>query len=180
MRQRDADPAVKEAAKERDDYTCQKCGYQSESWMDGHRIVPLSRDGSDDPSNIATLCQRCHGYAPTGVETDDIECLFEIYVSTGYIPEGDFMFFGAKIARWIREREGVSLFYPDEHIEIALDYLKYNGAMEQNWAKDEWWVMLARLADYKEVRDLTPGGRENMSESEFHETMEAMYGDGGD
>lgn len=44
---------------ERDDYTCQYCGDRGVHLHCDH-IVPVSRGGSNDISNLATSCQRCN------------------------------------------------------------------------------------------------------------------------
>jgi len=45
----------------RDNYTCQKCGLHG--WH-VHHIVPKGMGGSDDPSNLETLCEKCHHSQP--------------------------------------------------------------------------------------------------------------------
>lgn len=48
----------KRAIWERDGWTCHECGAQSDLEVD--HIVPLVRGGSNDPSNLRTLCDRCN------------------------------------------------------------------------------------------------------------------------
>ena len=43
----------------RDGFRCQECGYYKH--LEVHHIIPRSKGGSDDPENLVTLCQRCHG-----------------------------------------------------------------------------------------------------------------------
>jgi 5-methylcytosine-specific restriction endonuclease McrA len=43
----------------RDHFRCQECGYYKH--LEVHHIIPRSKGGSDDPSNLITLCTRCHG-----------------------------------------------------------------------------------------------------------------------
>lgn len=43
----------------RDGFRCQECGYYKH--LEVHHIVPRSKGGTDDPKNLITLCQRCHG-----------------------------------------------------------------------------------------------------------------------
>ncbi len=45
----------------RDNYTCQKCGLHG--WH-VHHIIPKGMGGSDDPSNLETLCEECHRSQP--------------------------------------------------------------------------------------------------------------------
>lgn len=50
---------------ERDDYTCQDCGHKGESGnkpgnVQVHHIVPRALGGTNDKSNLITLCTVCH------------------------------------------------------------------------------------------------------------------------
>jgi 5-methylcytosine-specific restriction endonuclease McrA len=42
----------------RDNFRCQECNFYKH--LEVHHIVPRSKGGTDDPSNLVTLCQRCH------------------------------------------------------------------------------------------------------------------------
>jgi 5-methylcytosine-specific restriction endonuclease McrA len=42
----------------RDHSKCRECGFQNH--LQVHHIIPRSKGGSDDPSNLITLCNRCH------------------------------------------------------------------------------------------------------------------------
>lgn len=45
----------------RDDYTCQHCkGKRKDSKLEVHHIIFLSQGGSDEESNLITLCHTCH------------------------------------------------------------------------------------------------------------------------
>lgn len=47
----------------RDDYTCQNCGkgsIQDDVELHAHHIVPVSKGGSHNKSNLKTLCKVCH------------------------------------------------------------------------------------------------------------------------
>lgn len=61
----------------RDDYTCQNCGsgggYQGDTELHAHHIVPISKGGSDDLTNLKTLCKGCHDAIHTSsmAPTDD-------------------------------------------------------------------------------------------------------------
>ena len=49
--------------KRRDKYTCRKCFKKhpaSSGYLQVHHIIPLSKGGNNDPSNLITLCKRCH------------------------------------------------------------------------------------------------------------------------
>ncbi|MGH3094020.1 MAG: RecQ family ATP-dependent DNA helicase [Gaiellaceae bacterium] len=45
----------------RDGYRCAECGESEPSLLDVHHRVPRSAGGSDDPANLLTLCDGCHG-----------------------------------------------------------------------------------------------------------------------
>lgn len=48
---------------ERDGFTCGNCGenpLESDAYLHVHHIVPRSKGGTHDPSNLITLCERCH------------------------------------------------------------------------------------------------------------------------
>lgn len=53
------DPKVKNAARKRDNTTCQKCG-QRLIHIHTHHIVPLHLGGEDTVENLITLCKACH------------------------------------------------------------------------------------------------------------------------
>lgn len=50
---------LREQIFERDDYTCQYCGERGVRLECDH-IIPVSRGGSHDPSNLATACFTCN------------------------------------------------------------------------------------------------------------------------
>jgi hypothetical protein len=43
----------------RDDYTCQYCGERGERLECDH-VIPVSRNGSNDPENLVTACKPCN------------------------------------------------------------------------------------------------------------------------
>ena len=49
---------------DRDDYTCQHCGAgggkHEDAELHAHHIVPLSKGGNNEYSNLTTLCSTCH------------------------------------------------------------------------------------------------------------------------
>ena len=51
---------------ERDDFTCQKCKIQDVTGklLEIHHINPLYSEGKDELSNLITLCNDCHHFAP--------------------------------------------------------------------------------------------------------------------
>ncbi len=54
-------PAVRKYVFERERYCCKSCGrsdQQTELTID--HIIPLARGGSNDISNLQTLCRRCN------------------------------------------------------------------------------------------------------------------------
>lgn len=42
----------------RDHFRCRECGYYKH--LEVHHIIPRRLGGTDDPSNLITLCTRCH------------------------------------------------------------------------------------------------------------------------
>jgi len=44
----------------RDKYLCQECGRGREAKLHVHHIIPFSRGGSDEMSNLITLCESCN------------------------------------------------------------------------------------------------------------------------
>lgn len=48
--------------KARDNFICQKCG--EVNCLEVHHILPLVYGGSNDPTNLITLCKNCHKKAP--------------------------------------------------------------------------------------------------------------------
>lgn len=71
----------------RDDYTCQRCGHQSGPHagdegriLQVHHVEKLSEGGSNDESNLVTLCRPCHGVQHPGNETfDEVRGYARIY-----------------------------------------------------------------------------------------------------
>lgn len=64
MQRRLATPALKEAIKIRDDYTCCKCGnsiYKEPNLLlEVDHIIPISKGGKTEPNNLQTLCWKCN------------------------------------------------------------------------------------------------------------------------
>lgn len=54
----------------RDNFTCQKCKHENKTGnkLEVHHIKPRYLHGSDDASNLITLCLICHKYAPNSEE----------------------------------------------------------------------------------------------------------------
>lgn len=49
---------------ERDNHTCMHCGFKGPSnIMDVHHIIPVREVGPNIPSNMITLCRKCHNHA---------------------------------------------------------------------------------------------------------------------
>lgn len=54
---------ISKSYKERKGYRCEECGKQfppNTKWLHVHHIVPLSKGGSSDDSNLKLLCYACH------------------------------------------------------------------------------------------------------------------------
>ncbi len=58
---------ISEHVKKRDSYTCKSCGVRGRKYgpaeLHAHHIHHKSEGGSDNPSNLVTLCWRCHNEA---------------------------------------------------------------------------------------------------------------------
>lgn len=54
--------AISKAIKTRDGYKCTACG--SESNLNVHHIIPISKGGRNISINLTTLCHRCHSKQP--------------------------------------------------------------------------------------------------------------------
>ena len=59
-RQRTITNSIKIEVFKRDNYTCQECGAGREAKLHVHHIIPFSRGGSDEMSNLITLCESCN------------------------------------------------------------------------------------------------------------------------
>ncbi|MBE9214761.1 HNH endonuclease [Plectonema cf. radiosum LEGE 06105] len=67
--------AVRKYVFERNNYQCQSCGKQNaESQLTIDHIIPLVRGGSNDISNLQTLCFTCNRQ-----KTDNIDNRFRRY-----------------------------------------------------------------------------------------------------
>lgn len=53
----------------RDGGACLRCGLKNEEELEVHHILPISQGGTNDDSNLATLCSHCHEAAHGGSKT---------------------------------------------------------------------------------------------------------------
>ncbi|AFZ46291.1 HNH endonuclease [Cyanobacterium stanieri PCC 7202] len=54
-------PEVRKYIYQRDNYRCQSCGKQNqETTLNIDHIIPLAKGGSNDMSNLQTLCAKCN------------------------------------------------------------------------------------------------------------------------
>ncbi|NLV05230.1 HNH endonuclease [Haloarcula rubripromontorii] len=53
----------------RDGGSCLRCGLEDEAELEVHHILPVSHGGTNDDSNLATLCSHCHEAAHGGSKT---------------------------------------------------------------------------------------------------------------
>ena len=60
---------AKDRAKERDGMRCVVCGF--DAIVHGHHIIPRAAGGSDDLSNLVTLCPNHHAMAHAGLLSDE-------------------------------------------------------------------------------------------------------------
>jgi ATP-dependent DNA helicase RecQ len=52
---------IREAVLQRDNYKCLECGTPCRAAeADVHHLLPRSAEGTDEPSNLVTLCDGCH------------------------------------------------------------------------------------------------------------------------
>ena len=58
MRRKPMDPAIREQVMSRDNGWCERCGIRPAT--ECHHRLYRSRGGTDDPLNLAALCQPCH------------------------------------------------------------------------------------------------------------------------
>jgi hypothetical protein len=65
---------------ERDGWTCQRCGSHHDLTVD--HIVPRAGGGSDDPSNLQTLCRSCNSSKRDYLPAEIYRCL-----ACGYVDE---------------------------------------------------------------------------------------------
>lgn len=84
-------------AKERDEFTCRKCGREGDSQqLHAHHIHPEAAGGSDDLENLVTLCGHCHRFAPEFRDAEKARRVTEAYISTGVRPEFNLFYMGAE------------------------------------------------------------------------------------
>lgn len=50
-------PSIRRAVLERDGWRCYRCGAAAD---EVDHVVPAYLGGTDDPSNLAAICRRCH------------------------------------------------------------------------------------------------------------------------
>ncbi len=55
-------PSVRREVLSRDNHTCQGKGCSSKRYLEVHHKVPRSAGGSNDESNLITLCSACHSF----------------------------------------------------------------------------------------------------------------------
>jgi len=59
-RKRTLTNSIKVEVFKRDNYTCQECGAGREAKLHVHHSIPVSRGGTDEMSNLVTLCDSCN------------------------------------------------------------------------------------------------------------------------
>ena len=61
---------------DRDHQTCYRCDkhFRAQRDLSVHHIIPRADGGSSDPSNLVTLCKKCHDY----VEVNELKSLADI------------------------------------------------------------------------------------------------------
>lgn len=73
----------------RDNCTCRRCNIKFDRrYLSVHHLTSRANGGSDDPSNLITLCNSCHDY----VESNDLKSITAIvgsYEEKTVINDGD-------------------------------------------------------------------------------------------
>ena len=86
---------LRDKAKERDGYECQKCGRDGNSTnLHAHHIHPSYAGGEDKLENLVTLCSHCHRFAPEAEDNEVAQKKTDEYLSTDLRPELDLFLFG--------------------------------------------------------------------------------------
>jgi hypothetical protein len=143
--------SVKEKAKKRDGGCCIKCGKEpsDSSNLHAHHIVPSSKGGKDRVENLATLCARCHKFAPdydTVVVSDGMyQEAFQIYKGTMTSPLVDIASFGAEI----NEQYNMNIR------KAAISGIMMNKEPLPNISESNWWAIMAALCNYDGFRDVS-------------------------
>lgn len=161
---RGSDPQAE--AKERDEYTCRKCGH-SDDEMKGHYIVPLDDGGDEDVDNVATLCPTCYRYAPDEfLESEAYENVFEEYVNTDVRPEADFAYFGVLATEKLATAycgttdglEGADLETDEllDSIQCVVDSIRDLPERSDVENPAYYWIQFAQFAEYGCVPDAEP------------------------
>lgn len=141
-------PDFASSVKERDGRICVKCGYKPSSGtnLHAHHINPKDNGGCDEIQNGATLCAKCHKFAPdwnTVISDDSYRRAFEVYRSTMNPPAMDLFWFGM-MAEQSDHTSAESMFKSTLYEELP------------NLNLSNWWMVAAAFADYKDVRTLLP------------------------
>lgn len=92
--EREIPAPTRRAVLERDNYQCRACGTGGENRLQLHHWVYRSRGGTHDPSNLVTVCFRCHRKIH--------EAKLDIYLKE-WRP-GEWTAFCFRIELWGRER----------------------------------------------------------------------------
>ena len=90
-------PALRQAVYERDNFTCQYCGFHaSEKELEIDHIVPVSRGGTNDIDNLRTSCSKCNKKKGAKLErskqapdTNKLEILAEALDTGDRVPTAD-------------------------------------------------------------------------------------------
>lgn len=99
---------LKVACLKRDNLTCLRCEKKSTQGrgMTAHHLIPRNEDGSDDLSNLVTLCNNCHDF----VEINNLRSIADIvgsYEESTLIEHKD--------RTSIKTEEGYSFIRPEWH-----------------------------------------------------------------
>jgi ATP-dependent DNA helicase RecQ len=119
-------PAYRELVLRRDGFRCRHCGVHCQRQdADVHHLIPRSLGGSDDPSNLITLCDGCHAAHHPNLQVRLSRRLIERW--------------GLRLARWL-----------DRHGEIAKTATNLTPALRlfglERFRDGQLPVVLAALA----------------------------------
>ena len=130
-------PAYRELVLRRDGFRCRQCGVRCHREdADVHHLIPRSMGGSDDPSNLITLCDGCHAAHHPNLQVRLSRRLIERW--------------SLRLARWL-----------DRHGEIAKATTNLTAALRlfglERFREGQLPVVLAALAG-KSVLLVSPTG----------------------
>jgi len=109
---------IREEARQRDNYTCQRCGVegieQGEHNLEVHHITPRAESGSDNLENLITICRVCHDEIHSGTKSDETA-----------------RFTGDEFLEWVEKYDGPEKEPWDSDGHEVLDFQRTNKLNEE-------------------------------------------------